>query len=121
MLGTLAYGDFDGWWRSVGVGIFVLSLLVSFHNCLDGVAQQLANDVFQVAKDVREAGLQMSLDFDLGYDYFGSVGTLSNLLYCFSAALDNFLGDTLEEDLTNELGFGELGTGGEPRCVEGVC
>lgn len=117
MLGTLADCYLDGG-RFVGR---LFRFLVVLNDGLDGVTQELADDVLEVAEDVREGSFQVAVDFYLGDGGDGAVGALGYLAYCMTAALDDFFGDAFEEDFAYEFGFGEFGAGGEPRGVEGVC
>lgn len=85
---------------------------------LDRVAEQLADDVLEVAEDVGERGVQVAADPDLRDLGAGRVGGPREVLYGFGAVLDDVLGDTLDEYLADELALRELGAGGEPVRVE---
>jgi hypothetical protein len=87
---------------------------------LDRVAQQLADDVLEVAEDVGEVGVEVAVDADLGEGDAGPVGTLQDLADGAAAAGDDVFGETFEEDFADEFGVGELGAGGVPRRVEGI-
>lgn len=87
---------------------------------LDGVAQQLADDVFQMAEDVREVGVQVAVDVDMREGDVGTVGALEDGAHGVGDALHDVFGVAFEEDLADEFGFGELRAGGEPGGVEGV-
>jgi hypothetical protein len=87
---------------------------------LHRVAQQLADDVLEVAEDVGEVGVEVAVDADLGEGDVGPVGALQDLADRVAAARDDVLGDALEEDLADELGLGELRAWGKPGGVEGV-
>lgn len=80
---------------------------------LDGVAEEFTNDVLEVAEDVREAGLEMTIDFDFGDLDVGTVGRVGESGDGFGAAVDNILGGAFDEDFANEVGLGKLGAGGE--------
>lgn len=67
----LADGDLDGRRRRRRV-VPVPHPLVDHR--LHGVAQQFADDVFEVAEDVGEGGLEVPVDADLGDLHVGSVG-----------------------------------------------
>ena len=110
MLRALANCHFNGWRRSVGIRVLVLTALVLLDHCLHRVAQQLPNDILKVAENIRETSLQVTVNIDLGDGNIRPVGALRNIPNGFPAALDNILGYTLEKDLANELGFRELGT-----------
>jgi hypothetical protein len=87
---------------------------------LHRVAQQLADDVLEVAEDVGEVGVEVAVDADLGQGYVRTVGPLQDLADGVAAACDDVFGDALEEDGADEFRLGELGPRGEPRRVEGV-
>lgn len=88
---------------------------------LDRVAEEFANDVFEVAEDVREAGVEVAVDFDLGDLDVGAVGRIGEGGDGFGAAVDDIFGSTFDEDFADEVGLGQLGAGGEVWCVVGFC
>lgn len=108
--------NFDGRRRERGVvGLF----LVVLDDGLDGVAQELADNVFEVAKDVGEARVEVAVDFDLGNLHVGAVCGVSELGDGFGAAANDVFGVAFYEDLADKVGFGEFGAGGEVGRVEG--
>lgn len=110
-----AYCDFDGMgWRGGVVGLF----LVVLDDGLDGVAQELADNVLEMAEDVGEARVEVAVDFDLGNLYVGSVCGVSELGDGFGAAAYDIFGEAFYKDFADEVGFGELGAGGEVGGVE---
>lgn len=96
-------------------------LLVAVDDGLDGVAQELADDVLEVAEDVGEAGVEVAVDFHLGHLHLGPVGGAGELGDGFCAAADDILGEALDEDFANEVGLGEGGAGREVGGVESFC
>lgn len=88
---------------------------------LDGVAEELADDVLKVAEDVGEAGVKVAFDFDLGDLYLRPVGGSGEGLDGEAAAVDDVLSDAFDEDFADEVGLGEFGSGGEPGGVIGFC
>mgnify|MGYP005988313611 CR=1 FL=1 len=59
---------------------------------LDGVAEEFTDNVFEVAEDVGEAGVEMAVDFDLGDLDVGAVGGIGEGGDGFGAAVDDILG-----------------------------
>lgn len=113
MLLGFADGDFDGrrrWWWCGG-GFFEFLVLVD--DGLDGVAEEFSDDVFEVAEDIGEAGVEVAVDFDFGDLDVGAVGGICEGCDGFGAAVDDILGGAFDEDLADEVGFGELGARGE--------
>lgn len=107
--------DFDGRRRGRGVvGLF----LVVLDDGLDRVAQELADDVLEVAEDVGEARVEVAVDFDLGDLYVGAVCGVGELGDGFGAAAYDIFGEAFDEDFADEIGFGELGAGREVGRVE---
>lgn len=118
MLLSFANCDFDGRGRRRGmVGLF----LVVLDDGLDGVAQELADNVLEMTEDVREARVEVAVDFDLGDLDVGSVCGAGELGDSFGAAAYDIFGEAFDEDFANEVGFGELGTGREVGGVESFC
>jgi hypothetical protein len=110
--------DFDGRRRSRGVvGLF----LVVLDDGLDRVAQELADDVLEMAEDVREACVEVAVDLDLGDLDVGSVCGVGELGDGFGAAANDVFGEAFYEDFTDEVGFRELGAGREVGRVECLC
>jgi hypothetical protein len=102
------------WWR---LGVFGCALL---DDGLYRVAQQLANNVLEVAEDVRECSLEMAVHFDLGDLDIRAVCTPDQLLRGLSTIFDNFFGIASQEDLANGfLVVQQLGVGKVPGRVEG--
>lgn len=120
-LGGLANGDLDGGHGGgVGAGLGSRALAdLALDDGLHRVAEELADNVLEVAEDVGEAGGEVALDVDLGDLDLGPVGGAGEGLDGAAAAVDDVLGDALDEDFADEVGFGELGAGGEPGGV--VC
>lgn len=107
--------DFDGRGRRRGVvGLF----LVVLYDGLDGVAQELADNVLEMAEDVGEARAKVAVNFDLGDLDIRSVCGAGELGDGFSAAAYDIFGEAFDEDFADEVGFGELGAGGEVGGVE---
>jgi hypothetical protein len=118
----LANGDLNGWRHRGGRDGAVLQLLlVPLDDGLDRVAQELADDVLEVAEDVGEAGGEVAVDLDIRDLDAGSVGGAGQGADGGGAALDDVLCYALDEDLADEVGLGELGAGGKVGRVEGFC
>lgn len=115
----LAERDLDGrGLLAVPLGV----LAVVLDHGLHGVPQQLADDVLEVAEDVGEGHLQVSVNADLGDRGIGAVGGARHVLRGASAALDNVPGHASEEYLPDELlGLGQLRARREPVRVERLC
>lgn len=96
-------------------------LLMVVDDRLDRVAQELADNVLEVAEDVGKAGLEVAVDFHLGHLHLGAVGGAGELGDGFCTAADDILGDALDEDFAYEVGLGEGGAGREVGGVEGFC
>lgn len=112
MLRRFANQHLDGRQRR----IFGLALL---DDCLNRISQQFANDVFEVAEDIREGGLQVAVHFDLWDGYVRTVSAPDQLLRSFSAVLDNFFGVAAKKDFANGfLVVQGLGMGKVPWGVE---
>lgn len=122
ILGALAYGDFDGRYfiRLVRSRVRLPLALVLLHDALHRVPQQLADDVLEMAQDVREVGVEVAVDVDLRDRRVRPVRVLGYLPDRVPAPLDDFLGYAFEEDLADEFGLGELGAGREPGRMEGI-
>jgi hypothetical protein len=113
-----AYCDFDGRGRRGRVvGLF----LVALDDSLDGVAQELTDNVFEVAEDVGEARAEVAIDFDLGHLYSWGVCSAGELSDGFGAAAYDVLGRAFYEDFADKVGLGELGAGREVGRVESFC
>lgn len=108
---ALADGHLDRRRRLVPVRGPVLAPLVALGHGLHRVAQQLADDVLEMAQDVREVGVEVAFDADLGQGDIRPVGALQDVADGLAAARDDVFGDALEEDLADELRLGQLGTG----------
>lgn len=104
----------------VGVGVGGGLLAVAVDDGLNRVAQELADNVLDVAEDVGEAGVEVANDADLGDGDVGPVDGASEGADGLGAALDDVLGRALDEDLADEVGLGELGARGEVGRVEGL-
>lgn len=122
----LADGDLDRGRRCRGVVVLVALLAfalaeLALDDGLDGVAEELADNVLEVAEDIREAGVEVAFDFDLGDLHFRAVGGEGEGLDGAAAAVDNVLGDALDKNFADEIRFGEFGSGGEPRGVVCFC
>lgn len=117
MLGRLADQHLD--WRRLGT--VILSLL---DNGLDGVSDQLADDVLQVTLDVREGSIEMAFDTDVWELYVGAVCGLDQLLRRPSATLDDLFGVAFEEYFAHSVRVWVvlgLVVGKVPGSIEGVC
>lgn len=115
VLGCFTYENLDRGW-SAGL------VPSSFDDSLDGVPQQLADNVLQVAQDVGERGVKVTLKFDFWYGTVGSVRFSGESLRGLAAPFDHFLGVAAEKDLTDEVRVGfyvDLGVWEMPRRVEG--
>jgi hypothetical protein len=90
---------------------------------LNGVAQQLTDDVLEVTKDVRESGIHVASHFDLWELH--RWGCFSHQVMCnSSASFDDLFGFTLEENLTNEVcvHIGSfVGVREVPGFIESIC
>lgn len=111
----LADGHLDGGRGRRGVRL----PLVPVNDSLDRVAEELADNVLDVAQDVGEAGVEVADDVDLGDGGVGPVGGAGEGRDGFGAARDDVLGGTFDEDLADEVGLGELRAGREVGGVEG--
>jgi hypothetical protein len=110
-----AYCDFDGRGGRRGVvGLFLMVL----DDGLDGVAQELADNVLEMAEDVREARVEVAVDFDLRDLDVGSVCGAGKLGDGFDAAAYDIFGEAFDKNFADEVGFGELGAGREVGGVE---
>lgn len=115
MLRSFAYEDLDRRWIAGPVSS-------PFDDSLDGVSQQLADDVLQMAQDVRESGVEMTSEINSRYGTVGSVRFSSESLCCLAAPLHYFFGIAAEEDLPDEVRVGfyvDLGVWEMPRRIEG--
>lgn len=108
--------DFDGRGRRRGV---VGLLLVVLDDGLNGVAEKLADNILEMAEDVREARVEVAVDFDLRDLDVGSVCGAGELGDSFSAAAYDIFGKAFDEDFADKIGFGELGAGREVGGVKG--
>jgi len=114
MLRRFADGDFNGW-RG---GRWTRALLLLFNSSLDGVPQQLANDVFEMAEDVGKCGFEMPHDFNFREHCGGSIGSGCEGSDFFAAAGYNFFGIAFEEDVSYKLGLGGFRIGDVFRRLE---
>ena len=80
-------------------------MLLLLNDGLDGVAQELADDVFQVVENVGEGSIEMTFEFDFGEDSGGPVGGSREGLDLFPAAGDDFLGIAFEKYFSYKLGL----------------
>ena len=115
MLRSLADENFDGRWLHV----FGFALL---DDSLDGVAEELAYDVFEVAQNVGEGGIEVTIDLDVRYLNVRTMGAPDEVLGCRSTFLDNVSGAASQEYLTHGLLIvrGMWGLGKVPRRVESL-
>jgi hypothetical protein len=107
--------DFDGgrgWWGG-------RALLLLLDDGLDGVPQELADDIFEVVEDVWEGGVEVALEFDFGENGGGSISGGGEGLDLLPAAGDDFFSVAFEEYLADKLGLGRFGVGEMPRRFEG--
>lgn len=112
----LADGDFDGR-RDRGHGVWLF--LVSLDDGLHGVAEELADNVLDVAENVGEAGVEVAHDVDLRDGHVRTVGGAGERGDSFGAPRDDIPGGALDEDFAYEVGFGEFCSRREVGRVEG--
>lgn len=86
---------------------------MSLDDSLDGVSEELADNILEVAEDVREAGGEVALDFDLGDGTVWAMDGTCEGLCGGAAVLDYVFGDTFDEDFADEVGVRQGGAGGE--------
>jgi len=94
VLGGLANQDFNR--RRPGTVWFAL-----LNDGLNGVAEKFSNDVLQVALDVGESGIDVTVDVDVRNLNMPTVGSFDQFLGSLAAALDDFLCITFEEYFTD--------------------
>ena len=107
--------DFDWWLRRVS--------RAGFDSCLYGIAQQLADDILQMAEDVREGGLQMAFDFDVRKTAVRTISFARKRDNPLPARFNDLLTVTAKEHLTNQIGIGVhvgLSVGEMPWGIEGL-
>ena len=123
VLGALADGDLDVG-RRLRVRVAALTLtfglngpaaLVPFYDGLNRVAQELADDVLEVAEDEGEAGFEVALDLDVGDGHVRPVGLLGYAADGLAAAVDDVLGYAFGKYLAYEFGAGCFGAAGRRR------
>jgi hypothetical protein len=85
------------WWE---LGIFRLALL---DDGLDGVAQQLADDVLEMAEDVWKGRIEMAIHLDFWDVHVRTVGAFDQLLHRLPTVFHDFFGVAAQEDLTHCL------------------
>lgn len=96
MLGSFTYQNLDrGWFAGI--------VSSSFDDSLDGIPQQLADDVLQVAQDIGKRGVEVTLEIDFGYGAIGPVRFSGESLCRLAAPLHDFFGVAAEEDLADEV------------------
>lgn len=102
----LAYGDFDAGRRFRRV-----LFLVAFDDGLDGVAEQLADYVFDVVEDVGKAGVKVAYEADFWDWHVGAVGRPGEGRDGFGTALNDISSGAADEDFADEVGLGDFGAG----------
>lgn len=94
MLRSFADQDLD-WW---GLRVLGFSLL---YDSLYRVAQQFADNVFEVAQDVWERRIQVTVDLDLGNLDMRTVSTPDQLLSSLATRLNDLFRVASQKDLSD--------------------
>ena len=94
VLGCLAYENLNRWWCGVTV-------LLLRNDGLYRVSDELTDDIFQMALNVRKGSIKMAFDANLGNLHMRAVGGFDQFLGRLAAALYDLFGIALEEDFAD--------------------
>lgn len=117
VLGRFTDEDFDRGW-------FAGHVSLPFDDCLYRVPQQLADNVLQMAQNVRKGGVEVALELDVWYGAINAVGFSGEGLGCVSTSLHYFFSVTSEKDFADKVCVGfyvNFGVWEVPWCIEGLC